>query len=202
MEEINRQLNGIKPSDVIAPPTIQYDLPERARVARLFSQAAEVRNRDELHPLRLDLVRTIARLCRRRESPCRRQAKRGRKTVVLKTRVVRFRSGSPSRRRLELKEDIPNIQPPTQIAPEAEKTALPFCPFCRWADDGIGDSEREKRWRIDSLARHLKTRHFRRRTPFKCPYDGCSAILAGGGHFVDHARRQHSLHLPAAVLSE
>ncbi|KAK3935512.1 hypothetical protein QBC46DRAFT_367527 [Diplogelasinospora grovesii] len=57
VEEINRQLNGIKPSDVIAPPTIHYDLPERARVARLFSRAAEVRDRDELHPLRMDLER-------------------------------------------------------------------------------------------------------------------------------------------------
>ena len=201
MEEINRQLNGIKLSDVIAPPTIQYDLPERARVARLFSRAAEVRNRDELYPLRLDLVRTIARLCKRIKSLCRRQAKRSRKAVVLKTHVVRFRSSSPSHRRLELRDNIPNIQPPTQVAPEAEKTLL-FCPFCRWADDGIGDSEREKRWRIDSLARHLQTRHFRRRTPFRCPYSGCSAILADGGHFVDHARRQHSLHLPTAVRSE
>jgi hypothetical protein len=60
---------------VIAPSTIKYDLPERARVARLFSQAADVRNREELHPLRLDLVRTLARLCKRTESPCRRQAK-------------------------------------------------------------------------------------------------------------------------------
>ncbi|KAK0701564.1 hypothetical protein B0T26DRAFT_681697 [Lasiosphaeria miniovina] len=128
VEEINRQLNGIKPSDVIAPPTIQYDVPERARVARLFSQAAEVRNRDELHPLRLDLVRTIARLCKRRESPCRRQAKRGRKTVGLKTRAVRFRCGSPSLRRPDLRDNIPT-QPATQVVLEAEKNVLPFCPF-------------------------------------------------------------------------
>ncbi|KAK3943401.1 hypothetical protein QBC46DRAFT_420865 [Diplogelasinospora grovesii] len=68
VEEINRQLNGIKPSDVITPPTIQYDLPERARVARLFSRAADARNRDELHQLRMDLVRTLAQLCKRIES--------------------------------------------------------------------------------------------------------------------------------------
>jgi len=32
VEEINRQLNSTKPADVIAPLTIQYDVPERARV--------------------------------------------------------------------------------------------------------------------------------------------------------------------------
>jgi hypothetical protein len=30
VEEIERQLNGIKPPDVIVPTTVQYDLPERA----------------------------------------------------------------------------------------------------------------------------------------------------------------------------
>ncbi|KAK3934110.1 hypothetical protein QBC46DRAFT_429032 [Diplogelasinospora grovesii] len=70
VKEINRQLNGIKPPDVIAPPTIEYDLPERARLARLFSRAADVTNRDELHPLRMDLqgifVRSISRGSTRR----------------------------------------------------------------------------------------------------------------------------------------
>jgi hypothetical protein len=37
VEEIDRQLNGIRSSNVIASPTIKYELPERARVARLFS---------------------------------------------------------------------------------------------------------------------------------------------------------------------
>lgn len=198
MEEINRQLNGIKPSDVIAPLTIQYDLPERARVARLFSQAAEARNRDELHPIRLDLVRTIAQLCKRRESPCRRQAKRSRKTVIIKTRAVRFRSGSSGPMRPELRDEV-LTQLATQAAPDTENT-LPFCPFCRWADDEVGDGEREKLWRIDSLARHFRTRHFRRRTPFRCPYGSRTAILADAGHFSDHARRQHRLHLPTAFF--
>ncbi|KAK3369303.1 hypothetical protein B0T24DRAFT_707793, partial [Lasiosphaeria ovina] len=34
IEEINRQLDGVKPSKVIAP-TMDYELPERAQVARL-----------------------------------------------------------------------------------------------------------------------------------------------------------------------
>lgn len=37
VDETNRQLSGIEPSDVIALRTIAYALPERARVAHLFS---------------------------------------------------------------------------------------------------------------------------------------------------------------------
>jgi hypothetical protein len=168
-------------------------------VTRLFSQAAEERNRDELHPLGLDLVRTIARLCKRRDSPCRRQAKLGRKIVGFKTRSVRSRSGSPSRRRSDLRHGIPT-QPAAHFSPEPTIVS-PFCPFCK-ADNGIGDSQREKRWRIDSLRRHLRTQHLKRRSAFKCPYADCTAILADGGHFADHAGRQHGLHLPAAALPE
>ncbi|KPM38228.1 hypothetical protein AK830_g8327 [Neonectria ditissima] len=72
VEEIDRQLRGIKPSDVIAPPHIEYDLPERARVAYLFSQAVG--------------------LCKRQESPCRGSGKRGRKLVASKAMTKSIRS--------------------------------------------------------------------------------------------------------------
>lgn len=70
-----------------------------------------------------------------------------------------------------------------------------------WADAEMGDSDRDKTWHIDSMARHLRTRHFRRRAAFWCPYDDCTAILADAGHFADHARRHRGLQLPPAVLS-
>ncbi|CRK25088.1 hypothetical protein BN1708_014133 [Verticillium longisporum] len=45
-EEVDRQLQGTKPdAELLAPSTIKYELPERAEVARLFSQAADVTNR-------------------------------------------------------------------------------------------------------------------------------------------------------------
>ncbi|KAH6874580.1 hypothetical protein B0T10DRAFT_361667, partial [Thelonectria olida] len=34
-KEIDQQLQGIKPSELLAPSTIQYELEERAEVARL-----------------------------------------------------------------------------------------------------------------------------------------------------------------------
>ncbi|ODA78130.1 hypothetical protein RJ55_06734 [Drechmeria coniospora] len=49
VEEIDRQLRGIKPADVISPPNIE----------------------GSLYSLRVDLISALARLCKRRESPCR-----------------------------------------------------------------------------------------------------------------------------------
>ncbi|KAK4233963.1 hypothetical protein C8A03DRAFT_38292 [Achaetomium macrosporum] len=61
-EEIRRQLNGIRPSEYLAPPTIEYQLPERARNAKLFGEVADVSNSNELHQLRMSLVRELALL--------------------------------------------------------------------------------------------------------------------------------------------
>jgi len=54
-----------------------------------------------------------------------------------------------------LKTSTNGIKTPTV---QDSKTSLPFCPFCKWADDQVGESQREKPWRIDSLARHLRTK--------------------------------------------
>ncbi|KAJ2983487.1 hypothetical protein NQ176_g645 [Zarea fungicola] len=56
VEEIDRQLQGIKPADIIAPPSIEYDLPERAHVAQSYAAATKVTDADQLHELRLELV--------------------------------------------------------------------------------------------------------------------------------------------------
>jgi hypothetical protein len=196
VEEVNRQLNGIKPSKVIAPPTIEYELTERARVAQLFSQAADVTSREALYPLRIKLVRTLAQLCKRRESPCRRQ-KRSR---MANTSKASTQTGSPSSVPRGASEtcDEKITKPAVQVTPDRP---LLFCPFCRWADDEIGEGQRRKTWRIDSLARHLRTQHLtRRRTSFVCPYNGCLEVLMDAGHFANHTECQHRLHLPPALL--
>ncbi|KAM0267469.1 hypothetical protein ACHAQH_010106, partial [Verticillium albo-atrum] len=65
-EEVDRQLQGTKPdAELLAPSTIKYELQERAEVARLFSQAADVTNREELHQLRLRLIVALSQLCKR-----------------------------------------------------------------------------------------------------------------------------------------
>ncbi|KAJ0103729.1 hypothetical protein J7T55_001745, partial [Diaporthe amygdali] len=156
VEEIERQLKGIKPPDVIVPPTIQYDLPERARLARLLARAADSKNMDELQDIRTELVSTIAQLCTRRESLCRDHAQRGRKAEA----------------------PLPDPDPPRNLGPQPippKQSTFACCPFCRWADDSVGSYQRTKLWRIDSLARHLRLQHLRlRRMPLKCPFGGCS----------------------------
>lgn len=78
-KEVDQQLQGIKPVD-LTQSDMKYELPERALVAGLFSQVAEVQSREELHQLRMKLVMAIAGLCKRRESPCRRPSRQGRKS--------------------------------------------------------------------------------------------------------------------------
>ncbi|KAJ2981946.1 hypothetical protein NQ176_g1710 [Zarea fungicola] len=82
VEEIDRQLRGIKPADVIAPPSIEYDLLERAHVAQSYAAAAKVTDADQLHELRLELMVRVTRLCDHRESRAVRQNKRKLTTEV------------------------------------------------------------------------------------------------------------------------
>ena len=66
-EEIKRQLDGRRPSEYLAPPAVHYQLPERARIAKLFSEAAYISGRDELYQLRISLVKELACICHRKE---------------------------------------------------------------------------------------------------------------------------------------
>lgn len=66
-EEIARQLRGVKPSEYLVSSTIHYQLPGRARIAKLFSETAVANNRDGHFALRLKLVQEIAQICQQRE---------------------------------------------------------------------------------------------------------------------------------------
>ncbi|KAF3345643.1 hypothetical protein VdG2_06486 [Verticillium dahliae VDG2] len=66
-KEVDRQIQGTKPdAELLAPSETEYELRERAEVARLFSQAADVSNREELHQLRLKLIVALSDLGKRR----------------------------------------------------------------------------------------------------------------------------------------
>jgi hypothetical protein len=73
------------------------------------------------------------------------------------------------------------------------------CPFCRWEDEEVGPRKRNHVYaRPDSLGRHIRDQHLTERDAnegFDCPYEGCSAFLSGGMHFLNHAARQHGLTL-------
>lgn len=204
VEEIDRQLRGIKPSDIIAPSHIEYDLPERARVAYLFSQAADMTDRDSIHSLRIELITAISQLCKRQESPCRGSKKRGRKLVASKamTRSIRcrFMDGSAHGTIEEIGFLGPTNEALTQGPPtQGPHMSGPTCPFCEW--HGIhGESQRIKTWRLDNLSRHIRDQHLKRkRTTIPCPWPACEAILADAEHFASHAAR-HGLDLPPSIL--
>lgn len=196
VEEIERQLNGIKPPDVIVPPTIRYDLPERAHLARLLSHAADFKNRAELHDIRTELVSTIAQLCRRRESPYRGQARRGGNATAPLSSLGTGIDFSMAGHKAADYESGPseNLRPRAQ---GPKQSTFACCPFCRWADDTVGSYQRTKSWRIDSLARHMRLQHLKmRRMAFKCPFRGCAEVLHSTEHFSGHVARQHQLYLP------
>jgi hypothetical protein len=191
VDEVNRQLHGIKPSTVLAPPTIEYELPERALVAQLFSEAADVRDRKALHPLRVKLVSAIAQLCKRRESPCLGPAKRARRSTTKSAEDnIPRRPGVKRCRELD-----------ADYAVAGHRRALSTCPFCELCDLSVGPSQRQKLWRLDSLGRHIRTQHLERKdNPFDCPFGDCSETWACAERLVDHIADQHGLYLPPSVV--
>ncbi|KAH7363524.1 hypothetical protein B0T11DRAFT_353822, partial [Plectosphaerella cucumerina] len=149
-EEIERQLLGIKPdAESLAPSSIKYELREREEVARLFSQATEVKQQEDLNQLRLKLVVALSQLCKRRESPCRRQARsRPAKTVGLAAKKAAESTHGPlSQLQSDTVENTPR-EPPGSAASHHTSSSL-ICPFCKWADMEVGSTQREKTWRID-----------------------------------------------------
>lgn len=195
VEEVERQLRGIKPADIISPPSIQYDLPERARAACLFAKAAELTDRAAVCHLRIELISTVAQLCKRRESPCRRTDKRGRKQAATRhVRNVRAqRSSACGNHEWSDEESVETSTEATEALPR------PRCPFCQW-QGSHGMSQRTKTWRLSNLARHIRVQHLRRkREAFICPWQGCDAVLANAEHFASHASR-HGLDLPPSVF--
>ncbi|KAH6883990.1 hypothetical protein B0T10DRAFT_580175 [Thelonectria olida] len=200
-KEIDQQLQGIKPSELLAPSTIQYELEERAEVARLFSQAADVSSREELFKLRMKLIPALTRLCKRRESPRRPQATRksAKADSQASTQPINDQPHSSSQLELDVKHDTPTgvTVPKTPGSQRASWT----CPFCRWRDLEVGEEQRQRKWRVDSLARHIRSQHLRKiEMPFNCPYGDCRAILGTDQHFANHAARGHGDHYPASII--
>ncbi|KFA66453.1 hypothetical protein S40285_09782, partial [Stachybotrys chlorohalonatus IBT 40285] len=162
-EEIAQQLKGIRPcKDVLAPRTIEYELEERTEVAELFSQAADVIDREELFKLRMRLILGLAQLCNRWESPCRPKAPR--KPAKPRSRGTQRQISntacSSSHLSPEMQQDSPSRS--TTLETFSSSGALRICPFCRWQDQEVGEKQRKREWRIDNLARHIRSQHLLR----------------------------------------
>ncbi|KAI9784184.1 MAG: hypothetical protein M1839_002690 [Geoglossum umbratile] len=66
--EINKQLDGITAADVLTQQTIQYELRERATVAKLLSQPLDVLDEERALKIRVKFIRNLVRLCQLQES--------------------------------------------------------------------------------------------------------------------------------------
>lgn len=194
VEEIDRQLQGIKPADIIAPPSIRYDLPERARVAQSYAVAADMTDPDQLHELRLELIGRVSRLCGHRESRAVRQKKR---------KLVGDDHASPS---ANIGTDWEGGEKKARsrhcnmadCTPESDDAGL-ICAFCRWQGHH-GGADRMKTWPMRALVKHLKVMHLNRlQMPFTCPWQGCEAILGNKEHFASHFQ-EHGQDLQASVF--
>jgi hypothetical protein len=184
-------MQGILPSPAeLNRSTIEYELEERATVARLLFQPLDDLKLDQMFCVRVQLVEALAQLSKRQDTP--RQFKRStrakRPTEIADARM----DIAPSVPRLP---EAPPVTAVAGVAYIAEQTRDPqatpdlCCPFC------------EGRYvfaRLDSLGRHIRNQHLVWRAVnegFDCPYEDCSAFLSGAMHFLSHMARQHKLTL-------
>jgi hypothetical protein len=83
--EVDRQMRGILPaSDVLIPPTIQYELKERATVAKLLFQPLDHLNKDQNFHVRIQLVQALINLSKKQVTPHQFKHSKTQKSVALK----------------------------------------------------------------------------------------------------------------------
>ncbi|KAM0539694.1 hypothetical protein ACHAO7_011929 [Fusarium culmorum] len=189
IEEVDRQLEGMKPAaEVIAPSGNTYEIQERAQVAQIFSELACKPDRNSIYNLRVNLIKTLIALAGRREDPVKIAANRG-----LKASATR-KAKSHHDKSQYLSET--NLKGPdlTETSMNQGCASGHNCPFC------LARGFRSPFSRIDVLARHIRGHLIKKNGPFRCPWPDCTSILADPEHFVAHALRQHGLQLPPQVL--
>ncbi len=183
-KEVNKQLQGILPStELLAPPTIKYELKERATVAKLLLECRDDLNELQLFQMRMEIIRNLIILCGRQET---------------------HRSTTKTRRHLSYEDkDSKATETPDDVkidlsVPDEQMLLRStfYCPFCR-CDEEAGPHKRNKLFsRIDGLRKHVRIQHLEYMRPndgFICPYPGCMTSLKGTMHFLNHTALEHGL---------
>jgi hypothetical protein len=67
--EVDRQLRGIRPADIITPPTFEYELEERGKVAKLLFKPLDGLTEDQVLEVRVELVGNLMRLLQEARNP-------------------------------------------------------------------------------------------------------------------------------------
>ncbi|KAI9763366.1 MAG: hypothetical protein M1840_000558 [Geoglossum simile] len=149
--EINNQLQGIMPTDVLTPSTIKYELEERSMAAKLFFRPLDGLDESCVFRIRARLIRNLIELCKRQETP------------------RPYKATSRKRQHVSCEDEyIEDIQKPSKILrmddsnkdfqKPSEGHAL-CCPFCK-CDKEAGPQKRDFLFaRIDGLRKHIQEQH-------------------------------------------
>ena len=176
-EEIKRQLAGIRPSDYLAPSAVQYQLPERARIAKLFSEAIDTSGREKLYQLRIDLVKDLSLICHRREKARPHQGRADGKPAKPSKPISPKRT---PRLVIARSSSIDSTEPLKAANKAATATKVQLsCPFCT------------REYNIADIVTHISEKHGKQSMPFHCPYNTCSGIVGGAMYFADHHKYRH-----------
>jgi hypothetical protein len=184
IEDVNKQLQGIRPStEVLMPSTIKYELEERATIAKLFFKCHDDLKEFQLFQMRMKIIQNLIILCRRQESHW----------LSTKTRHHQDESSKAIQthsKAVEIDLSIPGDQ-------MILRSTL-YCPFCK-CDEEVGFQKRNKVFaRIDGLRKHVRVQHLEWMQPnerFICPYCGCTVFLGSTILFLNHTTLEHGLHL-------
>jgi hypothetical protein len=182
-------MQGIRPSKVLIPPTIKYELEERATVAKLLFMPLDNLNEDQILQVRIEVVENLAQLCKRQETP------------------HLYKAPKSRGRHPKHPVDLPNLPPaspedlrnePVVSVQQLQGPALIF-PFCKWCDKEAGPAKKEKVFaRVDILRKHVRIQHLDLMASdmeFSCPYESCPKLLAGTMHYLNHVTHGHGLYL-------
>ena len=173
--EVERQMQGIMPSsEVLNPPTIKYELEERATVARLLFQPMDDMDPWQVCQVRIQVVDALVPLCGRQETPHQFKTSRSSK------RLREVDDLNVPCKRLKVDDIVMDEEDPFADIPPVDNIAKGttdewYCPFCR-GDEEVGPVRREYKYsRRDSRKRHAQDQHLTERAAgegFDCPYKG------------------------------
>ena len=188
VDEVDRQMRGILPdTEVLTPSTIDYELEERATVAKLLFQSLDGLHEDQVFDIKVQLVDNLAQLCHRQETP--RQFKTVQSQRHSQKNYSYTSTGTDDDDEISQEEGgdtTAGVQGTQTVNNRLHTDSTLYCPFC----------ERGPFSRKDGLGRHVRVQHLQRRLAnggFLCPYKGCSDVMGNSVHFLSHTARKHEI---------
>lgn len=180
-EEVDRQMQGILPADVLTPIPKKYELKERAEIVKILGMSLNDLDEDQVIEVRIAFVDNLALICNRQECP------RKYKGPKLEKQQPEHPSDVQKLYKNETIVGVQQIQGPDLT-----------CDLC-WSDEEAGPAKKDKVFkRIDILRKHVRTQHLDLMTSdakIHCRRDGCSEVLTGRISYLNHTQHRHRIYL-------